>query len=319
MMNPVINAAAREWVIRTQSPDFEDWAGLGSWMAADVRHADEFNRLSLLDQDIAETVAASPPLQAEVVPLKPRSQFRWHDWALAASFVLLAVPTGLLIRHKTMESQLTSEIAVATRPGEPRTMAFPDGTSIAIAGGASLTIDREGRRVRMDKGLATFSVRHNPARPFTVTLGDVIVTDVGTVFEIRRRGGENIVGVGQGEVRIDGEGGQPVRIVAGQQLRLSSQVDETSALEASTVGQWQRGVLEYDGATIASIAADIHDLTGAEVTASPAVANHRFSGTIAFAGDPGQALQHIGPLLGVAAKRYSDAWILESPSNAIGR
>jgi transmembrane sensor len=172
----------------------------------------------------------------------------------------------------------------------------------------------------MDKGLATFSVRHDAARPFAVTLGDVTVTDVGTVFEIRRRGGETIVGVGQGEVRIDGGDGQPVRAVAGQQLRLSSQAKtEASALEAGAVGQWQRGVLEYDDTTIANIAADIHDLTGAQVTASPAVANHRFAGTIAVTGDPGQALQHIGPLLGVTARRHGRAWTLELPSNAIER
>jgi len=86
MMNPAISAAAREWVIRTQHPEFEDWDGLGSWMSKDVRHADEFNRLSLLDQDIAEAVAASPPPRGEVVALRPPTRFGWRGWALAASF-----------------------------------------------------------------------------------------------------------------------------------------------------------------------------------------------------------------------------------------
>ncbi|WP_281043018.1 FecR family protein [Sphingomonas oryzagri] len=318
-MSPVISATAQEWVIRTRHPEFEDWDALGLWMSADVRHADEFNRLSLLDQDIAEAVAALPP-HGEPIPLLPRTRSRWHGWALAASFALLAVPAGLFVRHRTVVTQPASEMAISTRPGETRTLAFPDGTSIAVAGGSSLTIDKAARRVDMGRGLATFSVEHDAAHPFAVTLGDITVTDVGTVFEIRRRGDESVVSVGRGEVRVDSRDNQPVRLVAGQQVRLSSQrTFETGASADGSVGQWQRGVLEYDGATIADVAADIQDLTGAQVTASPAIADRRFAGTIAMAGDPGQALQHISPLLGVTVRRHGEAWILEPSSNAITR
>ena len=319
MMNPAISAAAREWVIRTQHPEFEDWDGLGSWMSKDVRHADEFNRLSLLDQDIAEAVAASPPPRGEVVALRPPTRFGWRGWALAASFVLVAVPTGLFIRHGNVGSQPARAVAVVTRPGETRTLALPDGTSIAVAGGSSLTIDKAARHVEMDRGLATFSVVHDAARPFAVTVGAVTVTDVGTVFEIRRRNDESMVSVGKGEVRVESRA-RPVRLVAGQQFRLSSrETSETGTMSDGSVGQWQRGVLEYDGATIAEIAADIQDLTGVQVSASRAVANRRFAGTITLAGDPGRALQHVAPLLGVTPRRHGDAWTLEPPSNAIGR
>jgi transmembrane sensor len=321
MMNPVISAAAREWVIRAQHPEFEDWDGLSAWMADDVRHADEFNRLSLLDQDIAETVATAPPAQrGKVIALTPPRPARWHGWAIAASLAVLAVPTSLWVLRGTSTSPAASEVAIRTRPGETRTVTLADGTNIALAGGSSLAIDEATRRVAMAAGLATFSVKHDAAHPLTVTLGEVTVTDVGTVFEIRRRSGETLIGVGQGEVRVDGRDTPSTRVVAGQQLHMSAQSKPAlSAMSDDAVGQWRRGVLEYDGARIADVAADIQNLTGTPVTAAPAVANQRFAGTIAVTGDPGHALQRIAPLLGVTARPRGEGWTLEPPSNAIGR
>jgi transmembrane sensor len=42
-------AEALGWIIRVQHPDFADWDALSAWLAADPRHAEIFQQLTLLD------------------------------------------------------------------------------------------------------------------------------------------------------------------------------------------------------------------------------------------------------------------------------
>src|SRR5579859_516994 len=317
-MNPDMENAAREWTIRVQHPDFDDWDGLSQWMAEDVRNADEFNRLSLLDQDIAHALGQAQPVpSADVIPLlrddaagvrSGRRRSAQHWYALAASIMLLAMPAGLWIRHAMMGSGASSAIAIATRPGERRNMALPDGTRIAIAGGTRLSVDADGRSVTMEEGQATFRVTHDPARPFAVKLAGVTVTDVGTLFDVRQRQGESIVSVGQGEVRVTGAG-DPIDLTAGRRLSASSRSAlRTDAIRPGSVGGWQRGVLDYSDTAIADVAADIASLTGTRIAVSPRAAGLRFSGAITIDGDPERALRRIAPLLGVSVRRHGETW-----------
>jgi transmembrane sensor len=50
-------ADALDWIIRVQSPDFADWDALSAWLATDLRHAEIFQQLALLDDDLAAGMA----------------------------------------------------------------------------------------------------------------------------------------------------------------------------------------------------------------------------------------------------------------------
>jgi ferric-dicitrate binding protein FerR (iron transport regulator) len=48
---------ALDWVIRVQDPDFAGWDALTAWLAANLRHAEIFQQLALLDDEIATDIA----------------------------------------------------------------------------------------------------------------------------------------------------------------------------------------------------------------------------------------------------------------------
>ena len=53
-------AEALEWVIRVQHPEFADWDALSAWLAADPHHAEIFEQLALLDDEIAALLGDDP-------------------------------------------------------------------------------------------------------------------------------------------------------------------------------------------------------------------------------------------------------------------
>jgi transmembrane sensor len=53
-------AEALEWIIRVQHPEFADWDALSAWLAADPRHAEIFEQLAQLDDEIAAVLGDDP-------------------------------------------------------------------------------------------------------------------------------------------------------------------------------------------------------------------------------------------------------------------
>lgn len=114
--------------------------------------------------------------------------------ALAASVAAVAVFIGLD----------RSAADMRTGMGEVREIVLPDGgtawldTDSAIA----LAYDGDARNVTVIKGQAWFDVA-DEARPFVVRTHDTTITDIGTVFGVRRDGEATEVFVSEGEVRVE--------------------------------------------------------------------------------------------------------------------
>ena len=310
-----VEAEALEWTIRVQDPDFAEWDALSAWLAADPRHAERFHRLTLLDDEIATAVRDIPPQPRPVASLRRPGPPRWG--LLAASLVLVLVLGAVWIgRAKLTDGAPSTTIAVTTRDGERREVRLADGTQVVVAGATRLSIDPAARRAQLDEGEATFSVAHDPARRFVVRLGDATVTDVGTVFDLRRRDGRSVVAVAQGEVRVDGVGA-PVEVTAGRRLRFAgTSAPELDVISPSAATGWQQGRFSYADATIADVAADIEHATGARIRMTPQVAGLRFAGTIMINGDGGQTLRSVAPVLGLSVSRAGDVWVLDSAHDA---
>jgi transmembrane sensor len=311
-----IEAAALEWTIRVQSPEFAEWDALSAWLAADPRHADGFHRQTLLDDEIASVVREIQlrPRPAAGVAKPGLPHRRLPTWALLAAGMALVLTLGALAigRVRLTAPAPSTRIAVTTRAGERRQVRLADGTEIAVAGATRLWIDPAARSARLEEGQATFSVAHDPARRFVVRMGDATITDVGTVFDLRRREGRSVVAVAQGEVRVDGVGA-PVEVTAGRRLRFAgASAPELDVIAPSAATGWQRGYFSYADATVADVVADIEHATGARISLSSQIAAQRFAGTIMITGDAGQALRTVAPVLGLSVSRDGDVWALHS-------
>ncbi len=322
--NEKVEAEALDWTIRVQRSDFADWDALTDWIDADPRHADSFNRLSLADSETADLVrqmpAPSRPIMqsGQVIPLRRRPIIKFSRplALMAASFVLVAITAaGWTIYERFGLASETTTFAIATMPGETRAVRLPDGTQVALASATRLLIDPAGRHANLERGRAMFSVKHDPAHPFSVRLGDMTVTDVGTVFDLRRDAGTSDVYVAQGEVRAD-VGGQSVPLSAGHAVhRENAGALQISAIDPTVVGSWRRGQFSYDDAAITDVVADIEAVTGASIRVAPDIAGKRFAGLIHIVADPERTLRTVAPMLGVAVTREGDAWVLGSPAD----
>jgi transmembrane sensor len=327
-------AEALDWTIRVQRPDFEDWDGLTAWLAADPRNADNFHRMTLLDDEVAGAVRDMPaePISQSAAPVQPALGLRsgrrppaarnaWRSWGLLAASTVLVVGLGVVgfdLLKKTAANGSSTVMAIVTRPGERRDLRLRDGVQVAVAGGTRLAIDEAAHRVDLTEGQATFSVVHDPRRTFSVRLGDATVVDVGTVFDLRRRDGRNTVAVAEGEVRVDGTGA-PVEVAAGRRLRFGGGATELEAIAPEAVGGWRRGRFTYADAPVSEVAADIAAATGAEIRVSPKAAAQRFAGTISIGGDTGQALRSAAPVMGLSVARAGDVWVLGPAHDSLQR
>jgi transmembrane sensor len=300
-----LDLTALEWVVRTGDPDFTDWDTFTAWLDADPAHAARYHALA--DDADAMTLAllrrAAPAVAATPRPVWHRR--RWVGGAIAAALVGTIGWRAYDLRPQPY--------AIETAPGQTRTVPLADGSSIVLNGGTRLVLDRrDPRSAALDRGEALFDIRHDADHPFAVAVGDSRLVDIGTRFNVVRAAAETRVAVAEGAVLFNPEA-ENVRLDPGQSLRLADGTGRYRlvAVDAATVGGWRTGRLDYDGATLAEVAADIGRATGAHLTVAPGIAARPFRGTILLDGvarDPAR----LAPLLNVRMVQAGDHWELNA-------
>jgi transmembrane sensor len=299
-----IGAAAVEWAIRTGEPDFAEWEAFTVWLEADPRHAARYHALQGDADDLASLIP--PPQPARALPQRVTRR-RWFAGAVAAALAGVIGISALQTRPEPF--------VVETMPGARRTVTLADGSSIALNGGTRLTLDHQDQRYAVvDRGEALFTVRHDPARPFRVTVGADELIDVGTVFDVIRSDGKTWVGVAEGAL-IFNPRKEAVPVPAGRALSTSDGQSDVQVrdIETATIGSWQRGQLDFAGEPLSDVAAALSRALGIQFTVAPALASQTFRGTIALA-DLRQDPARLGRLLNAGMRRTPVGWeIAPSP------
>lgn len=228
--------------------------------------------------------------------------------ALAAGFAAALLWTGQLEKpfiaptpapvadstpSSAMADATANYVRHATRVGERRDIALPDGSRVTLntASLIELRYTPERREIRLLAGQALFRVAKDAARPFVVAAGSRLITATGTAFDVRlhERAEVDVVLV-EGSVTI--EPARPrglarlIPALAREELepgqRLTAPADGESAtvtigdVEKSTA--WNRGILVFRADSIAAAVAEvnrytptqilIHDATIGELTVS---------------------------------------------------
>ena len=171
--------AAIAWHLRLTDGSDADWGGFADWLEADPRHNDIYE--AVCDADLAlepaVEIAREAPAEVEVDPfpemaqLRPARRWMWPAMAASVAFAALGTWAG--------SGLLSSDYSVRTAPGETRTFALSDGTRIVLNGGTEIVLDKSDPRVATLKGgEAQFTVSHDAARPFTLSVGDQRIVDV---------------------------------------------------------------------------------------------------------------------------------------------
>jgi transmembrane sensor len=108
-------------------------------------------------------------------------------------------------------------------------------------------------------------VAHDASRPFRVQAGPVLVTAVGTSFDVDRRADATLVTVLEGSVAVDiarandGQSPSRVTVTAGHQLRIDGDLVATGpvAVDATRSAAWLDGQIYFEQEPLAEVAAEV--------------------------------------------------------------
>lgn len=303
--HPPIRYAALDWAMATRAPDFADWDGFTAWLEADPAHAQAYDAVQAALEEADTVLSAIPAPEYEAAPQPGNDnppgwlagRRAWLGGALAASlvaavtFVLWYAPGG--------------EQMFRTAPGETRLIALDDGSTVELAGGSTLALEG-ARAARLEAGQALFTIRHDAADPFVLDAGATRLVDAGTVFDVRLSGPTLDVAVAEGAVIVDPEG-KAIRLDPGERAVREGGRYRIAAVDGAAVGEWRRGRISFDGASLAEIAAELTRATGTRFASTDTAT--RLSGSISLDEvrvDPA-ALE---ALLGVWITRSGDGWTI---------
>ncbi|AWV06833.1 FecR family protein [Marilutibacter maris] len=246
---------AADWLARLESPEcsMAERAAFEDWLAASPRHVEaylEAERLHLLAAGLADDELLRAAI-GEMSPPAPRTasrtrRSRWRPWSAAVAAVLvLAIGAATWLRP-----QPPQVAGYATAVGEQREIVLEDGTRMLLDTDTRVEtrFDADLRVVELISGRARFEVGQDPDRPFLVRAASGTVRDIGTTFQVSRRGDDIDVGLIEGIVLVSrGDDGPGRRLAPGEQLHVDPQgrFTPTRALDLEVANGWPRGELVF--------------------------------------------------------------------------
>ncbi len=203
-------------------------------------------------------------------------------------------------------------------PGKPSIHAYWDGSRIYLDAGAVLEVPIAPwrREARLVEGDAVFDIDHDPDRPFTVRSAASTLTDLGTRFLVRFRGGETEVAVFDGKVEIGSPTGHRMTLPAGQAAKAGPLgLSNTPMPEEDAATAWRQGRLIFRNATLEQVAVSLSKYNPVPVVLNgPGLARLKISGSFRL-DDIDGALRTLETALPVRVNFPDDRQIIEiSPS-----
>jgi len=274
-----------------------------AWCKVDSRHAAAVVRLEKTLSLLGTLPAFRPELNRHFgrhSPPRPQSlvlkfpalrrRATWMSVGLAAALVL-----GVFGFRSFRAASIEQHYATAAAGYER--VRLGDGSTLELNGASAVRtrFTAAERSVQLDAGEAHFAVSHDPARPFVVRAGGVVVRAVGTAFNVRYTAGAVEVIVVEGKVRVESADAAPTSatplplVSAGERVLVSSvatsppplveKIEPTALSESLT---WQRRLVDFADEPLREIVRqfNLHNRVQL-VLADPALGAQRIGGTFA--------------------------------------
>lgn len=281
-------AAIWTWRLDSGPLTTADQHQFDAWLREDHRHRHTLEELrrtwSMLDRIAERPPDAKLAALARLERPERRRIFlgRKRYWeAAAAAMLIVALGTALwIMRRPGMQ-------VMSTAVGQHRRVALADGSQLILNTDTLLAVNLTPQRrdIYLRRGEAHFDVVHDPARPFYVHVGDAVIRDVGTQFEVRLHSDRDIdvlVDEGQVEVRGPGTADWVRALSAGEQLFIAGPRLKVMAVSPRQVANdlaWREGALVFDGEPLSQALAEVGRYTRTRIVlAGPKVASLPISG-----------------------------------------
>jgi len=250
-----IKDEAADWLERRDREDWsqDDRAALEAWLARSMAHRAQFWRMEAAWSRTARLAAMRGAPEARAT----------RTWAVAPVLIGMAAAFALVAVIGAGSWFLFSPgtRTYSTPVGGHETITFADGSRIELntdtAIRARMTTD--SRTVWLDRGEAFFTVKHDPAHPFVVMVGDRRVTDLGTRFVIHRNKRDLEVAVLDGRVWFDApdvRAAQTSLLTSGQVAMVDKgavSVTRRTTSELANELAWRHGMLVFKHRPLAEV------------------------------------------------------------------
>jgi len=206
-----------------------------------------------------------------------------------------------------------------TAIGEKSMLTLSDGTQVWLNENSEIHYPEmftgETRNIEM-KGEAFFNVEKNPARPFTIRIGNIVTKVLGTSFNIDAQ---------------DENGGISVHVVSGRVLFFEEENEDRGVVliqgekatyrpEGNTIEKnkvhdenflaWHTGLLTFDNSTLEEVAATLSELYGKEISASADVKDCHYTATF-HRKSLNAVLENLRESLGIEAREDGEKIVLD--------
>jgi transmembrane sensor len=291
---------AADWFVRVSDDEVSE-QDLTEWLhwCADPENLLEFQRIrntwagfdKLRPEAERQLLAMEVKEDRRLIPVRPFVHRAYRGWlsVAAAAAVVSGIAVSVLWYAHDAGVFSPAQRTVASI-GTPQSTVLSDGSTLVLAPKTNVAVDFSGasRRLELSQGEAYFKVRPNKQKPFVVRAGAVVVTAVGTAFDVRSEPGRVIVAVQEGTVSVAGlnqrsDGSDNWRVSAGNQVSYdtSSHTVRVSAIDAARALSWQTGRLEYFDEPLSAVVADVNRYSARQIeVGDPNLGELAFTGTI---------------------------------------
>ncbi|MDF9796567.1 transmembrane sensor [Catalinimonas alkaloidigena] len=222
--------------------------------------------------EIFGRIVSSEALFAPSIAGKPKPDYRWRYWSIAATFLGFVLLSGMFYWFYASSDSLQ----YATTFGETRKISLPDGTEVMLNANSELRLseswqEQDIREVWLE-GEAFFSVVHTQDnRRFLVHTADNFTVEVlGTQFNVNSRDEKATVVLNSGKVKVKTQGQegkaqwvmQPGDLV--EYERESRQINQKT-VDTTLYTSWKDNLLLFKDTPLEKIAGLIKDNYGYEV------------------------------------------------------
>jgi transmembrane sensor len=256
-----VEVAATEWVVRIdRGLTLQEREALERWLGGDTRRAGALARVQAV---LVQTHRARVCHNDMKLGTRSRFVFRNWVWPMAAAATLIV---GLLGAFLGWQSYARHHFN--TTVGEIRAIPLEDGSRLTLdtATQVALSFQHSTRVIRLESGMALFTVAKDPSRPFVVIAGHTRVRALGTAFVVRRRSEDNVeVTVTEGTVDVWRETSSPepaVRLTAGSRTQSTPvEVEEPQSLtneQLAGATAWQDGMIDLNRRSLAEAAQEFN-------------------------------------------------------------
>jgi len=196
---------------------------------------------------------------------------RRNNWLRIAAVGAILVIAGFAIRNYfTAETVTWAEM---TASAEIQEFQLADGTKVWLNEGSTLSYPTEFSGAQRDvklSGEAYFEVTKNAEKPFQIQTSETVVTVLGTAFNVKENGIDNLteVAVTEGKVQVEAiKSSEKVILTVNEKAVYNHAENTLQEMTDETLNDtaWQRGLLKFKATSLAAALTDISHFYGVEI------------------------------------------------------